>query len=192
MGVEVLLFNSGSILNVGFCLLRGKESEFSSRSVAMPSLDRTDCAILRELQKNARTQNKTLADRVGIAESTCLQRVRRLREQGVIDGYHAALRPEALGIGLQAMVSVQLESHSRSIVESFRESMRNRPEVVALYHLGGRTDFLLHVAVRDPEHLRDLILSAFTEREAVKQVETSLVFEREEMDEWPIYPAARE
>jgi len=158
----------------------------------MPSLDRTDCAILRELQKNARTQNKTLADRVGIAESTCLQRVRRLREQGVIDGYHAALRPEALGIGLQAMVSVQLESHSRSIVESFRESMRNRPEVVALYHLGGRTDFLLHVAVRDPEHLRDLILSAFTEREAVKQVETSLVFEREEMDEWPIYPAARE
>lgn len=158
----------------------------------MPTLDRTDCAILRELQKNARIQNKTLADRVGIAESTCLQRVRRLRDKGVIDGYHATLQPEALGVGLQAMVSVQLESHSRTIVEDFREGVRNRPEVVALYHLGGRTDFLLHVAVRDPEHLRDLILSAFTEREAVNQVETSLVFEREEMEEWPIYPAARE
>ena len=158
----------------------------------MPSLDRTDCAILRELQKNARIQNKTLAERVGIAESTCLQRVRRLRQEGVVAGYHAAVAPAALGIGLQAMVSVQLESHSRSIVEEFREGVRNRPEVVALYHLGGRTDFLLHVAVRDSEHLRDLILSAFTEREAVKQVETSLVFEREEMNEWPIYPAARE
>jgi len=158
----------------------------------MPSLDRTDCAILRELQKNARVQNKTLAERVGIAESTCLQRVRRLRDEGVIEGHHTALQPEALGIGLQAMVSVQLSSHSRSVVETFREDVRNRPEVVALYHLGGRTDFLLHVAVRDPEHLRDLILSAFTEREAVQQVETALVFEREEMDEWPIYPAARE
>ena len=70
--------------------------------------------------------------------------------------------------------------------------MSNRPEVVALYHPGGRTDFLPHVAVRGPEHLRDLILSAFTEREAVQQVETALVFEREEMDEWLIYPAARE
>jgi DNA-binding Lrp family transcriptional regulator len=158
----------------------------------MPTLDRTDCAILRELQKNARIQNKTLADRVGLAESTCLQRVRRLREAGVIEGAHADLRPEALGVGLQAMVSVQLASHSRSIVENFREGVRNRPEVVALYHLGGRTDFLIHVAVRDSEHLRDLILSAFTEREAVKQVETSLIFEREQMDEWPIYPAARE
>ena len=74
----------------------------------MPSLDRTDCAILRELQKNARIQNKTLAERVGVAESTCLQRVRRLRETGVIEDYRASLHPEAIGIGLQAMVAVQL------------------------------------------------------------------------------------
>ena len=158
----------------------------------MASLDRTDCAILRELQKNARIQNKTLADRVGIAESTCLERVRRLREEGVIEGYHATVRPEAVGVGLQAMVAVQLKTHSQTVVEQFREAVRTRPEVVAVYHLGGRTDFLLHVAVRDPNHLRDLILSAFTERNEVQQVETSLVFEQEQKNTWPIYPAARE
>lgn len=158
----------------------------------MDQLDRTDCAIVRELQKNARIQNKTLADRVGIAESTCLKRVRGLRDRGVVTGYHADVRPEALGVGLQAMVAVQLKTHSQTAVENFQDAVRRRPEVVALYHLGGRTDFLLHVAVRDPEHLRDVILTTFTEREEVEQVETSLIFEREQMAEWPIYPDARE
>ena len=158
----------------------------------MNQLDRTDCAIVRELQKNARIQNKTLADRVGIAESTCLKRVRGLRDRGVVTGYHADVRPEALGVGLQAMVAVQLKTHSQTAVENFQDAVRRRPEVVALYHLGGRTDFLLHVAVRDPEHLRDVILTTFTEREEVEQVETSLIFEREQMAEWPIYPDARE
>jgi DNA-binding Lrp family transcriptional regulator len=157
----------------------------------MPSLDETDCAILRALQKNARIQNKTLAEQVGVAESTCLQRVRRLREEGVIEGYHATVRPDAVGIGLQAMVAVQLATHSRTVVERFQDAARNRPEVVALYHLGGRMDFLLHVAVRDTEHLRDLVLSAFTERDEVQQVETSLVFDQEQMPAWPIYPEAR-
>lgn len=158
----------------------------------MDRLDRTDCAIVRELQKNARIQNKTLADRVGIAESTCLKRVRGLRDRGVVTGYHADVRPEALGVGLQAMVAVQLKTHSQTAVENFQDAVRHRPEVVAVYHLGGRTDFLLHVAVRDPEHLRDVILTTFTEREEVEQVETSLIFEREQMAEWPIYPDARE
>jgi len=158
----------------------------------MDRLDRTDCAIVRELQKNARIQNKTLADRVGIAESTCLKRVRGLRDRGVVTGYHADVRPEALGVGLQAMVAVQLKTHSQTAVENFQDAVRRRPEVVAVYHLGGRTDFLLHVAVRDPEHLRDVILTTFTEREEVEQVETSLIFEREQMAEWPIYPDARE
>lgn len=157
----------------------------------MISLDSTDCAIIRELQKNARIQNKTLAERVGIAESTCLKRVRRLREEGVVEGYGARVRADALGIGLQAMIAIQLRRHSRELVEQFREAVRNRPEVVAHYHLGGEIDFLLHVAVRDPNHLRDLILSAFTERDEVQHVETSLVFAQEEAETWPIYPAAR-
>ena len=78
------------------------------------------------------------------------------------------------------------------MVEQFREAVRTRPEVVAHYHLGGRTDFLLHVAVRDTDHLRDFILSAVTEREEVQEVETSLVFDEEQTAAWPIYPTARE
>ena len=157
----------------------------------MPTLDQTDCEILRILQKNARIANKTLAERVGLAESTCLMRVRRLREEGVICGTRTVVDAEALGIGVQAMVAVQLRSHSRTTVEQFQRAAVQRPEVVACYHLGGRTDFLLHVTVRDPAHLRDLILSAFTDRDAVQHVETSLIYDQQHAAAWPIYPDAR-
>ena len=158
----------------------------------MTDLDRIDCEILRHLQKNARISNKALAERVGVAESTCLARVRRLRERDVLRGFHATIHAEAVGIGLQAMVAVELGTHSRGVVQQFREAVRRRPEVVGLYHLGGRTDFLLHVAVRAPGHLRDWILSTLTERDEVARVETSLLFDHEQMAEWPIYPSARE
>ena len=157
----------------------------------MALLDQTDCEILRIVQKNARVANKTLAEKVGLAESTCLMRVRRLREEGVIQGTHTVVDAQALGIGVQAMVAVQLRSHSRATVEQFQEAAANRPEVVACYHLGGRTDFLLHVTVRDPAHLRDLILSAFTARDEVQHVETSLIYDQQHTGAWPIYPEAR-
>ena len=70
-----------------------------------PRLDRTDCEILAELQKNARLSNKELAARIGLAPSSCLERVRRLASAGVLRGYHAQVDPGALGIGLEAMVA---------------------------------------------------------------------------------------
>src|SRR5690625_7842166 len=70
-------------------------------------LDRIDFVLLQQLRTNARLPNKTLAERAGIAPSTTLERVRRLHEAGVIKGYHAEVAPGAVGIGLQAMISVR-------------------------------------------------------------------------------------
>jgi DNA-binding Lrp family transcriptional regulator len=153
----------------------------------MRQLDRTDCDILAALQKNARLSNKELAARVGVAQSTCLERVRRLVEDGVLCGFHARLAPDAVGIGLQAVISIRLARHSRDQLESFRAHALALPEVVALYHLGGSDDFLLHVAVRDAGHLRELVLSAFTERPEVVHLETALVFEHVAKPCLPVY-----
>src|SRR5271154_3780487 len=77
-------------------------------------LDEYDRHIVRELARDARTPNNALAERVGIAPSTCLGRVRSLRERGVIRGYHADVDPAALGLALQALIAIRLESHARS------------------------------------------------------------------------------
>ncbi|MCC6595095.1 MAG: Lrp/AsnC family transcriptional regulator [Rhodanobacteraceae bacterium] len=140
-------------------------------------LDRTDYYLLRLLRKNARLPNKDLAEKVGIAPSTALERIRRMRESRVLLGYHAEIAPQALGVALQAMVSVRLARHSRALVDGFHQHLLSLPEVLACYHVAGADDFLVHVGVRDSEHLRSFTLAAFTEREDVAHIETRLIFE---------------
>lgn len=147
--------------------------------------DRTDRLILAALQKNARITNKDLAAGAGVAPSTCLERVRRLEEAGVIGGYHAELDPAALGIGLQAMIAVRLARHSRDVFERFRAHVLGLPEVAVVYHLAGASDLLIQVLVRNPDHLRDLVLTAFTSRPEVAHLETSLIFEQVRSPVWP-------
>ena len=143
----------------------------------MRPLDRTDSEILTALQKNARLSNKELAAQVGLAQSTCLERVRRLLRDGILRGFHAEVDPRSLGIGLMAMVAVRLSHHSSELVEAFRSHVLRRPEVVGFFYMAGSNDFLLQVAVRDADHLRDLNLSAFTSRPEVAHLETALIFE---------------
>lgn len=139
-------------------------------------LDRIDCEILAALQKNARLSNKELAAKLGVAQSTCLERVRRMAEERVLRGFHARLEPRAVGVGIEAMISVRL-NHSLQAFHSFRAHALSMPEVVSFFHLGGENDFLVHVAVRDAEHLRQLALTGFTERHEVARIETALIFE---------------
>jgi len=142
-----------------------------------PPLDQIDLAIVENLQKNARLSNKELANQVNLSPSSCLERVRRLIAAGVFRGFHADVDPEALGLGLQAMITVRLQRHSRRQVIAFRSHLLALPEVLAVYHVGGSYDFVVHVAVRDSNHLRDLALDAFTTRPEVGQMETHFIFE---------------
>ena len=141
------------------------------------AIDRIDRAILAALQQNARLTNKELAARVGLAESSCHERVKRLVAGGVLRGFHAEVDPRVLGVGLQALIAVRLARQSNSAVASFRQAMLSLNEAIAVFHVAGATDFLVQVAVRDSDELRDLILRAITARPEVVHVETSLIYE---------------
>ena len=151
------------------------------------TMDRIDDAILVALQNDGRMSNKELAARVGLAPSSCLDRVRRLQERGIITGFQANVAPEAVGVGLQAFVSVRLAKHSRDVVDAFREHILSLAEVVAVYHVAGQEDFVVHVAVRDAEHLRNLTLDGFTTRAEVARLNTALVYEHIGNPVWPNY-----
>lgn len=141
------------------------------------SLDRTDLAILAELSENGRLTNAALASRVGIAESTCVQRVRALREAGVITRFTAQVDPEALGLGIQAVIKVRLGSHNRNHVNSFHATLADIPGALTIFHVAGEDDYLVHVAVESAAALRDLVLEHITVHPAVRHTETQLVFE---------------
>lgn len=150
-------------------------------------MDQIDNEILAHLQNSARISNKELAALIGLAPSSCLERVRRLEAEGRILGYHARVDEAALGIGIQALVLVGLERHSRELVDAFRAHLQSLPEVVATYHLAGRHDFLLHVVARDPDHLKDIALDAFTTRPEVGHIETLLIYEHRRRGALPSY-----
>ncbi len=141
-------------------------------------LDDIDRAILRLLADNARLPNNALADAVGIAPSTCLARVRTLRERGVIRAFRAEIAPAAIGLPLQAMISVRLRAHTREQNESFRSTAPDLPGVVAVFHMAGSDDYLLHVALADPDALRDFVVDHLTTHQAVAQTRTNLIFEQ--------------
>ena len=141
------------------------------------SLGRIDVAILAALQNDARLSNKELAARVDLAPSSCLERVRRLKADGVLTGFRAQVDPRALGIAIQALVFVRLGRHAREHVKSFRAHALALPETIGVYHVTGQYDFLVHVGVRDAHHLRDLAMDAFTSRPEVSRIETHLIFE---------------
>lgn len=143
----------------------------------MRPLDRIDRALLGALAKNARLSNKELAARVGLAPSSCLERVRRLVREGAIRGFVADVDPGALGFSIEAMMAVRLRQHSRALYDAFRQYALTLPEVVAIYHMAGENDFLVHVLARDAQHLRDIAIDRFITREEVGHIETWLVFE---------------
>jgi DNA-binding Lrp family transcriptional regulator len=148
------------------------------RPPSSDDLDGIDFTIVAALQQNARLSNKELAGRAGLAESTCHERVKRLIERGVFRGFHAEVDAKRLGAGLQALVAVRLARHTGAAVKSFRHAMLGLPEAVAVFHVAGANDFLVHVAVSDSDALRDLILRSFTSRPEIVRVETSLIYEQ--------------
>jgi DNA-binding Lrp family transcriptional regulator len=143
----------------------------------MTELDRIDYGILGELQKNVRLANKELAAAVGIAPSTCHERVKRLWELGVLVGAHAEVEPRAFGVGLEALLFIELSKHERANVDSFMSEVVDIPEVRTAFLITGRHDLVVHVVARDTVHLKDLALDRFTNRPGVTRIETSIIYE---------------
>ena len=158
----------------------------------MRALEAKDMRILSELSNNARITNKRLASLVGLSESACLERVRRLERDGVLSGSHAEVDPESVGVGVQAFVAVRLKRHTRRAVASFRSYALTLPEVSGVFHVSGEFDFYVHVATSDVDHLRDFALDSLTTRPEVQGIQTSIMFEAVRRPGWPALREPRE
>jgi DNA-binding Lrp family transcriptional regulator len=140
-------------------------------------LDPIDRRLVALLAADARLPNARLAEAAGIAPSTCVARVRALRERGVIRGFHADVDIAALGRPLQALIAIRLSVHSREQIESFTAHVRALPGVLSIFHMTGATDYLLWVAATDAHDLREFVVEHLASEPAVAHAETSLIYE---------------
>ncbi|AIF46314.1 Lrp/AsnC family transcriptional regulator [Dyella japonica] len=141
----------------------------------MATLDRTDLRILTVLQSEGRITNAELADKVSLSPSACLRRMQRLEGEGVLTGYSAQVDPQAVGLGLQAFVRVQLSKHESALVERFVALVNDWPEVVSCYALTGDMDYLLHVYVTDLQDFSRFLLDRLLNASGVADVNSSFV-----------------
>ena len=142
-----------------------------------PEVDPVDRAILEALSEDARMPNNRLAERVGVAPSTCLARVRALRRSGVLRGFHADVDLAALGRPLQAMIAVRLTVHAREQIDAFTRLVRELPGVLSVFHVAGVNDYLLWVAAADAQDLREFVVDHLATHPSVAHAETSLIYE---------------
>ena len=146
-------------------------------------LDRIDRKIVATLMGDATVPLARLADMVGLSQTPCWKRVRKLEQTGVIRGRVALVDPERLGLDLTVFVSISAPEQSADWQKLFESVVVGLPEVMEVYQLAGSHDYVLRIVVRDMsgfERLRRQITEAVPVREisanfALRRLKTQTV-----------------
>ncbi|QJE72384.1 Lrp/AsnC family transcriptional regulator [Aerophototrophica crusticola] len=140
------------------------------RKIELDSLDRR---ILDCIQADGRVSNADLADKVGLSPSACHRRLRRLEEEGVVEGYVALLNGAALGRGTSVFVQITLDRQQEQDLRAFEARVMECPEVMECYLMAGDSDYLLRVLVADGSDYERLHTQTLTRLPGVARVRSS-------------------
>ncbi len=142
-------------------------------------MDATDRKLLDLFQKNAKTSVQSLADATGISTASVQRRMRALREAGVIKREVAILDPKSLGLGITAIVSVELERDRLDQIDAFKRKAREDRQVTHFYCIAGEADFILVVMAKDIAGYEAFTHRFFFADKNVRKFRTSIVVSTE-------------
>jgi len=140
--------------------------------VDSPGQDPIDARIIGILRFNGRISWKELADRVHLAPSSVADRVRRLEERGVINGYSARIDPAAVGRTVRAVVDVSLVPGDEA--DAFESRLTERDEIIMASYVTGSSDYTIVAECAGPEGL-DAFVRWVRADEAVARTESKLM-----------------
>lgn len=138
-------------------------------------LDDMDRQLLYLLQENSRIASAELARRVNLSAPGLQKRLRKLEENGIIEGYVTLVNREALGLDLLCFAQVTLAHHQPECVGQFCNLVKELPEVMECHHLSGEFDYLLKVVVANHQHLERFLSEKITRIPGVDRIRTSIV-----------------
>jgi Lrp/AsnC family transcriptional regulator, leucine-responsive regulatory protein len=143
----------------------------------LTEIDDIDRRLLRALQSDGRITIQELAQKVHLSPAACSERVKRLRERGVIAGYTALLDPVEIGLPLLIFIEVSLDRTTRETTEDFARAVRKTPDVLECHMVAGGFDFLIKARVRDMAAYRNLLADTFMQMPGVRETRTYAVLE---------------
>ena len=140
--------------------------------------DEFDRRLIKRLQARGNATNAELAEASGMSVSQAGRRRARLEADGVIEGYRARLSRQALGLEIQAMIEISLNHHSRESADKLRRYLANQAEIVNIWSVTGRADYLLQVFCRNLAALNRLVQDELLTQPAISHVESKIVMEQ--------------
>ncbi|CBA21253.1 Leucine-responsive regulatory protein [Erwinia amylovora ACW56400] len=153
-----------------FLFLPRKRKEFTGMA-----LGPTEMKILKHLQADARVTNQELAEKIGMSASPCWRKVRKLEEEGVIQGYRAVLNRKKIGLGVMVFIRVAIDSHSEADAKKFEQEVTALEDVVACYSVGGDADFLLQVVASDLDSYAEFAMAVVRRLPGIKEMQSMFV-----------------
>ena len=141
------------------------------------SLSPSDRRILRAVQAEGRITNAALSDKVGLAPSPCLRRLKALEDEGVVEGYRAVVNRKALGFEVEAFVFMKLEQSEPGWRTKLVERIRSYEEVIACHALTGEVDLIIHAVAEDIESFGEFTMNRLLTLPGVADVRSSFVLQ---------------
>jgi Lrp/AsnC family transcriptional regulator, leucine-responsive regulatory protein len=154
----------------------------------MSDLDKLDRAILGALQTDGRISNARLAETVGLSETPCARRLKRLEQDGIIERYRAVLSRRALGYGVVAFVYVRFAVHDRALADRFEREVCAIERILSCHNVSGSADYILQIVARDLDDYGTFMREQLRSLPGVTSVESSLSLREVKADGGPPIP----
>ncbi len=138
-------------------------------------MDKTDYAIVRELQKDGRLTNQELSERISLSPSPCLRRVKALQESGIIKGYAAIIDQKKYGLPITVFIRMKLDHNSGENVERFETAVSRLGEVLECHMMTGGADYMLRVLVASLDEYEEFMRRRIHVIEGIASIDTSFV-----------------
>ena len=143
------------------------------------NFDEYDKKIIKYLQEDASISNKELATRIGLAPSSCLLRVKNLKEQGIIKQYTTIIDEKKLGFEITCYAQVTMSPFTRETAANFIEEVNKIPEVIECYTITGEAAFLMKIVAKDFQYYRNFVFDKLLSVPSVSNIDTKIVISTE-------------
>lgn len=148
------------------------------RKITADQLDSFDRAILRIVQRNAKTPQRKIAEAVHLSTAAVQRRIAAMERSGIIQRNVAVVDPDALGLGITAVVSVQMTDERITTVDAAKALFRDTPEVQQCYYVTGGTSFMLLIIAPDMRAYEAITRRLFAENPAIASYSSYIALDR--------------
>ena len=138
-------------------------------------IDNVDRKILAILQEDARTANSEIAKRIGMAPSATHERIKKLRERGIIAGFETRVNPQAAGLGIVAFIFVRTDEMISG--NNVGQQLKDVPEILEVHNIAGEDCYLIKIRVKDTNALSEFLRDPIGRIPSITSTRTTIALE---------------